>query len=63
MTGWLQAIATYNPVTYLLDGLRSLVTDNWDWIAILKGMGAILVVGAVSMTMAFAAFVGRARRS
>ena len=63
MTGWLQAIATYNPVTYLLDGLRSLVTDSWDWAAILKGMGAIVLVGAVSMTLAFMAFVGRARRA
>ena len=48
MTGWLQAIATYNPVTYLLDGLRSLITEGWDWPAILKGMGAIALVGAVS---------------
>ena len=63
MTGWLQAIATYNPVTYLLEGLRSLVTDGWDWPAILMGMGAIALVGAVSMTLAFLAFVGRARRS
>lgn len=63
MTGWLQAIATYNPVTYLLDGLRSLVTDSWDWRAILMGIGAIVLVGAVSMTLAFLAFVGRARRA
>ena len=49
MTGWLQAIATYNPVTYLLDGLRSLITEGWDWPAILKGMGAIALVGTVSL--------------
>lgn len=63
MTGWLQAIATYNPVTYLLEGLRSLVTDSWDWQAILLGVGAIVLVGAVSMTLAFLAFLGRARRA
>ena len=63
MTGWLQAIATYNPVTYLLDGLRSLITEGWDWPAILKGMGAIALVGTVSLTLALLALMGRARRS
>ena len=30
MTGWLSTVATYNPVTYLLDALRSLITVGWD---------------------------------
>ena len=29
LTGWLARIATYNPVTYLLGALRSLITDGW----------------------------------
>lgn len=63
MTGWLQAIATYNPVTYLLDGLRSLVTEGWDWPALLRALGAIVLVGSVSLTLALLALMGRARRA
>ena len=39
MTGWLSAVATYNPVTYLLEGLRSLLLVGWDVEALLKGAG------------------------
>ncbi|MDE2899631.1 MAG: ABC transporter permease [Chloroflexota bacterium] len=63
MTGWLQAIATYNPVTYLLEGLRSLISDGWDWPVILKGIGATALVGGLSMSLALLAFMGRARRA
>ena len=61
MTGWLATIATYNPVTYLLEGLRSLVSDGWVWSELLKGAGAIALVGVVSMTLALMALMGRAR--
>jgi ABC-2 type transport system permease protein len=30
MTGWMATAATYNPVTYLLDALRSLVSEGWN---------------------------------
>ncbi len=30
-------VATYNPVTYVLDGLRSLITEGWEWDALAKG--------------------------
>lgn len=63
MTGWMQTIATYNPVTYLLEGLRSLVTDGWNWAEIVRGVAAIAAVGVVSMTLALLALMGRARRA
>ena len=63
MTGWFATIVNYNPVTYLLAALRSLITDGWDWTALAKGLGAIGGVAVVSMTMAFMALSGRARRS
>ncbi|HEU0129844.1 MAG TPA: ABC transporter permease [Mycobacteriales bacterium] len=31
MQGWLQALARFNPVTYVLEGTRSLVLDGWVW--------------------------------
>lgn len=62
LTGWLATVAVYNPVTYLLDGLRSLITAGWDSEALLKGFGAIAGVGVVSYTLALMALRSRARR-
>jgi ABC-2 type transport system permease protein len=61
LTGWLAAIATYNPVTYILEALRSLLFQGWDAAALAKGLGAILGVGILSQTLAFAALRGRLR--
>ncbi len=62
LTGWLSTIADYNPVTYLLAGLRSLIMTGWDAEQLAKGIAAIAVVGAISMTLAFTALRGRLRR-
>ncbi len=62
LTGWLATVAVYNPVTYLLDGLRSLITVGWDSETLLKGFGAIAGVGVVSYTLALMALRSRARR-
>jgi ABC-2 type transport system permease protein len=63
LTGWLSSVATYNPVTYLLAGLRSLVTSGWDGSALGKAIGCIAGLGAVSMALALAALRGRIRQS
>ncbi|MEY2433998.1 MAG: type transport system permease protein [Acidimicrobiaceae bacterium] len=62
LTGWLSSIATVNPVTYLLAGLRSLITSGWDAAELGKAVVAIAAVGLVSMTLAFATLRGRVRR-
>ena len=62
LTGWMATVAVYNPVTYLLDGLRSLITVGWDPDALLKAFGAIAGVGVVSYTLALTALRSRARR-
>ena len=62
LTGWLSTIATYNPVTYLLEALRSLVTSGWDGVELLKGCGAIAAVGLLSFTLCLLAFRGRMKR-
>jgi len=59
LTGWLSTIATYNPVTYVLEGLRSLITEGWVWSDLGKGLLAIFAVGAVSFSLASAAMRGR----
>ncbi len=63
LTGWLATIARYNPVTYLLAALRSLIMDGWDATALWQGVAAIALVAVVSFTLAFRALVGRTSRS
>ena len=63
MTGWLATVATFNPVTYLLDALRSLIVTGWDAEALLRGVLCIAGVGVVSGTLALTALRGRTRRS
>jgi ABC-2 type transport system permease protein len=62
LSGWLQAIARWNPVTYLLASMRSLLYGGWDFYDIGVGLLAIGIVGTVSMTLAFAALRGRLKR-
>jgi ABC-2 type transport system permease protein len=63
LTGWLDVVAGWNPVTYLLEGLRSLVTVGWSATDLGEAFAAIAVVGAISMSMCFAALRGRIRQS
>ena len=62
MTGWLGAAADFNPVTHLLAALRSLISEGWEPFTLVKGLGATLGVGIVSIGMALAALKGRATR-
>lgn len=62
LTGWLATIADYNPITYLLAALRSLLSDGWIWADLWPGLLAIAGVGAVSFALAFTALRGRVSR-
>src|SRR6185295_2713458 len=61
LSGWLGVVAAWNPVTYLLDGLRSLVIDGWRWESLAKALLSIAVVATVSMSLCFGALRGRVR--
>jgi ABC-2 type transport system permease protein len=62
LSGWLSTIATYNPVTYLLAGLRSLTSVGWDGSALGQAVVAVAAVGVISMSLALAALRGRVKR-
>ncbi|HEV8296020.1 MAG TPA: ABC transporter permease, partial [Acidimicrobiales bacterium] len=62
LKGWLDTVAAWNPVTYLLEGLRSLVVDGWQWDKIGEALLAIVVVAVVSMSLCFGALRGRLKR-
>lgn len=59
LTGWMSVAATYNPVTYLLAGLRSLVYGGWNGAALLQAFLAVAGVATISLSLALAALGGR----
>jgi ABC-2 type transport system permease protein len=62
LTGWFSTVSTYNPITYLLGALRSLITTGWNGSALLEGVSALAAIGCLSMSLAFLALRGRVRR-
>jgi ABC-2 type transport system permease protein len=62
LTGWLSALAGWNPVTYVLQGQRSLVSGGWQWHQLVSALAAIALVGVLSMSLCLAALRGRVKR-
>ena len=58
LSGWLSTVSTYNPVTYVLGGLRSLFT-GWDAAELGKALLATLALAAFTQTLSLLALRGR----
>ena len=63
LMGRLAAVADYNPVTYLLAGLRALISDGRVLADLLPAVGAVALVALVSFYLAFSALRSRVRGS
>lgn len=53
---WLDTVATFNPITYIVEALRALVNTGWDWGAIGEALavtGGLAVVTFTGATLAF----------
>jgi ABC-2 type transport system permease protein len=46
---WFRTIATYNPVSYLLEAIRSLVITGWDGRALALGFSIAIALATVSV--------------
>jgi ABC-2 type transport system permease protein len=46
---WFRTIATYNPVSYLFEGLRSLVLFGWDGEALALGFGIAAAIAVIAL--------------
>jgi ABC-2 type transport system permease protein len=46
---WFRTIATYNPVSYLLEAIRSLLITGWDGEALALGFGCAAAIAAVGV--------------
>jgi ABC-2 type transport system permease protein len=51
LTEPMEVAATLNPVTYLMEALRSLILDDLDWGTILPGFGVVAVTGSVMLAL------------
>ncbi|HEV8336787.1 MAG TPA: ABC transporter permease [Candidatus Polarisedimenticolia bacterium] len=51
MPGWMAALARVNPMTYAVNGMRTLVVSGWDWPGLLRMAAVLLVFDAVSLVL------------
>lgn len=56
---WLEFLATINPVTYVLEGMRGLVLTGWDWQSLAAAFGSIAGLGLFTMTLTMLALRSR----
>ena len=60
---WFRTVATWNPVSYMLEGIRSLVILGWDWEALALGFGCAAAVAAIALVAAGSALRTRMVRT
>ena len=51
-TTWFRDAATANPVSYLLECVRSLIITGWDGQALALGFGIVVVIGVTALSLA-----------
>jgi ABC-2 type transport system permease protein len=51
LTRPMEIAATFNPVTYVMEALRSLILVDLDWGAILPGFAVVAVLGALMLVL------------
>jgi ABC-2 type transport system permease protein len=62
LTGWFATIATYNPITYLLNALRSLITSGWQPRVLGEGIAALGGMLVLGLALSLGALKGRTDR-
>ena len=62
-TSWFKEVATYNPVSYLIEGLRSLIITGWNAQALELAFGFAIALAAISLALSGAAMRTRLART
>jgi len=60
---WFRIAATLNPVSYMIECVRSLIITGWDWQALGLGFGFVILLGIVAMLLASRALRTRLTRT
>jgi ABC-2 type transport system permease protein len=51
LTRPMEVAATFNPVTYLMEAMRSLILDDIDWGTVLPGFAVIAALGVIMLVL------------
>jgi len=62
-TDWFRWVATINPVSYLIEAVRSLVIEDWNWETISLGFGVASGMCLVGFALASHALINRLERT
>ncbi len=62
LSGWLRTAAELNPITYVLEAMRSLMLTGWEGDVLLKGLLATLILAVAMYALAGFALRTRTRR-
>jgi ABC-2 type transport system permease protein len=60
---WFRTVATINPVSYLVECVRSLIITGWDGEALALGFGIAAAIAVVALTLASSSLQTRLARS
>jgi ABC-2 type transport system permease protein len=62
-TGWFHTVATWNPISYLIEGFRSLFISGWDGTALWRGFAVAIGLTIVSLLAVSGALRTRLQRT
>ncbi|GIU96105.1 MAG: transport permease protein [Gaiellaceae bacterium] len=60
---WFRIAATLNPVSYMIEAVRSLIITGWDWQALGLGFGFVTAIGVAAFALAARAMRTRLTRT
>ncbi len=60
---WFRWVATVNPVSFLVDAVRSLIITGWDPTALLAGFAVAIAIAVLGIALAALALRGRLQRT
>lgn len=61
--GWFRTLATLNPVSYMIEGMRTLIIEGWNAEALALGFGLTLAIALVALAGSALALPGRMART
>lgn len=63
LSGWLKTAARFNPITYVLEAMRTTLLTGWDSTVIWQGIAACLILAALMYFLAIRALRVRTNRT
>jgi ABC-2 type transport system permease protein len=60
---WFRTAATLNPVSYMIEAVRSLIIEGWNWQALALGFGFTIAIGIIALFLAASALRTRMTRT